>query len=218
MNTRRAILGALAAFGLMTAAPLCAQETAAPAAAPAWPVHAGPEVAADELVYGDENAEQTLYEYVSMTCPHCREFTLDTLPSVRKELIDTGKLRLVVRQFPLDEKALAAARLVRCGGPRKGMGYMKMLFGAQRDWVLASPEETMNLLARYAKIGGLSQDQFEACMRDEALGTAIAEGAQKAMTTWKVRSTPTFVRGDGTIHGGALTLEALTAFLEGGTG
>jgi protein-disulfide isomerase len=170
--------------------------TAGPSASVATPqpqqAQAGlmPEIAADDMVLGSPDAKVTIVEYASLTCPHCQRFHLDTLPKLKAEFIDTGKAKLVYRDFPFDEAGLRAAMMARCGGKEKFYGYLGALFQGMDQW--AREKDWKASLARIGKLGGMSQEAFDQCLADKALETAILnkrlEGAQK----FGVDSTPTF--------------------------
>ena len=92
-----------------------------------------------EMALGDEKAPITVIEYASMTCPHCAHFSETTFPELKKRYIDTGKVRFMFREFPLDQLAAAGFILARCAGPDKYFPLIETLFAQQRDWVVQKP-------------------------------------------------------------------------------
>jgi protein-disulfide isomerase len=152
----------------------------------------------DDRILGKPDAPVTIVEYASLTCPHCAAFEHDTLPKIKAEWIDPGKAKLVYRDFPLDGSAVKAALLARCAAPDKFYGFVDVLFGSQESWA-RSADPTPGL-ARIAKLGGMSDDQFHACMSDNAMQDKILASRLTGEKEYKVESTPTFF-----INGTALT-------------
>jgi protein-disulfide isomerase len=151
-----------------------------------------------ERVLGDPNAPITILEYSSMTCPHCADFHAKTLPQLKKDYIDTGKAKLVFRDFPFDRAALQASMLARCSNPERYFGFIDVLFKSQDKWARAS--DPAKALAQTGKLAGVGDEQFSACMANEALANKLIERRIEAEKKYGVESTPTFVimRGDAT--------------------
>ena len=89
------------------------------------------EITKDDRILGKPEAPITIVEYASLTCPHCAHFANDVLPEIKKAWIDTGKARLVLRDFPLDEPALRAAMIARCAPPDRYYAFADTFFAAQ---------------------------------------------------------------------------------------
>ena len=145
-----------------------------------------------DMALGSANAPVTITEYASMTCPHCAAFNEQVFPKIKAEYIDTGKVRYIFREFPLDIKAAAGSMLSRCianGDAPKYFAVTDMLFRQQSDWVTKNTTET---LTRIGKQAGLSQQQVEDCLKDQALLDKIAADQKYASEVLKVDSTPTF--------------------------
>ncbi len=153
---------------------------------------------------GKADAPVTIIEYASLTCPHCAEFDRDTLPKIKQNWIDTGKAKVVFRDFPLDGLALRAAMLARCAPPQRYFGFIDMLFQNQPTWVRATDPE--QALEHIAKLGGMSDEQFQSCMKNEELANAVAASGQTAQKEYGVESTPTFFI-NGTKLVGALSYD-----------
>ena len=158
----------------------------------------------DDRILGNPDAPITIVEYASLTCPHCAHFTNEVLPELKKKWIDTGKAKLVLRDYPLDEPALRAAMIARCAPPDRFYAYTDMFFGAQDKWVTA--HDYRDALARLVKLGGMSREEFDNCLRNIALENKIVEGRLAASKELDVNSTPTFFI-NGTKFTGAPTVE-----------
>ena len=130
-----------------------------------------PQLQPDDRVLGKADAPITIFEYFSLTCPHCADFDQETLPEVKKNWIDTGKAKLVYRDFPLDQEALIAAMVARCLPPERYPGFIDVVFANQRDWAAASDYKAA--LAKLAKIAGMSQADFDACTGNKKLSDDI---------------------------------------------
>jgi protein-disulfide isomerase len=166
----------------------------------------------DDRILGNPNAPVTIIEYASLTCPHCAHFENDVLPELKKEWIDTGKVKLVLRDYPLDEPALRAAMIARCAPPDRFYAYIDTIFAAQDKWVMA--RDYREALARLVKIGGMSKDEFDNCLKNTALENRIVEGRLIASKELDVNSTPTFFI-NGTKFTGAPTVEEFDKVLSG---
>ena len=149
------------------------------------------EAPAPERVLGDPDAPVTIIEYASMTCPHCRTFHVQVLPSLRSAYIDTGKVRLVFRDYPLDHLALAAAMVARCATTEKTMEVTTRLFETQAKWTAA--EDPIAAIAEAVAPFGLDEAAVEACVSDEAAARPVIEQAMHGRETYEIRSTPTFI-------------------------
>ena len=164
-----------------------------------------------EMVMGRDDAPVTMIEYSSLACPHCAAFHRDVLPKIKEGYIDTGKVRLIYRDFPLGGLALAAAMLARCGGREKYFGFIEVLFRSQAQWSRA--DNPRRELARVARFGGISQKDFDACLVNEPLMTDIRERAADAQQKFGIDSTPTFlIEGEKIV--GAQPFEAFRDAIE----
>jgi protein-disulfide isomerase len=194
--TRRAFTAALSLTGLAALAGFSPLRLISEAMAQGATDVAKP-VSLPDMAIGPANATVTITEYASMTCPHCAAFNKDVFPKIKSEYVDTGKVRYVFREFPLDIKAAAGSMLARCiakDDSGKYFAVIDMLFKQQNDWVLKNTTET---LTRIGKQAGLSQQGVEGCLKDQALLDKIAADQKYASEVLKVDSTPTFfINGD----------------------
>lgn len=145
-------------------------------------------------VLGDPNAKVTIVEYASLTCPHCAGFHTAVLPELKKLYIDTGKVKLVYRDFPLDRAALQASLLAECVPPDRYFAMIDMLFQTQRQWAAArDPQEA---LSKAGRLLGIDEVKFRACQDDQNAVAAVI-GERQAGESIGVDSTPTlFINGE----------------------
>ena len=172
-----------------------------------------PAPAPDDIALGKPDAPIAIYEFASLTCPHCAEFDAETLPKVRTEWIDTGKARLVFRDYPLDQNALKAAMIARCAPPDQFFNFIDVLFKSQLNWAVGSPDQVTQALSRIARLGGIGEDKFNQCLNDKALSDRILGERLAGQNQYGVDSTPTFfVNGNKVV--GALPYEQFDKELE----
>jgi protein-disulfide isomerase len=189
--TRRAFTAALSLTGVAAIAGLSPLRLISNAMAQSASDVAKP-VSLPDMAIGSANAPVTVTEFASMTCPHCAAFDEKVFPKIKSEYIDSGKVRYIFREFPLDIKAAAGSMLARCIAKDDGGKYfavIDMLFRQQNDWVMKNTTET---LTRIGKQAGLSQQAVEDCLKDQALLDKIAADQKYASDVLKVDSTPTF--------------------------
>jgi protein-disulfide isomerase len=158
------------------------------------------DTAVPERILGKPDAPITVEEFVSLTCPHCAAFTTETLPILEKAYIDTGKVRFILRDFPLDGIGLKAAALARCMPADEFYPFINVLYKNQGTWALAPNPES--IIIQYAKLGGLGEDRAKACLTDSKMQDAIVAEREAAGKKYKVDSTPTFI-----VNGGAATIK-----------
>jgi protein-disulfide isomerase len=164
-----------------------------------------------EQVLGDPDAPVTLIEYASLTCPHCAQFHTEILPDLKERYIATGKVRLIYRDFPLDERALMAAALAHCAGPDRYFGFLDVLFETQSSWAQAG--DYLAALRRLGKLGGMSDAQIDQCLADQELIDGILQTRLDGQNDHQVSSTPTLVI-NGTVYPGSRSIEALSEVID----
>src|SRR6267154_4689494 len=191
MITRRAFTAALSLTGLAALAGFSPLRLISYAMAQSASDVAKP-VSLPDMALGPADAAVTITEYASMTCPHCAAFNEAVFPKIKSAYIDSGKVRYVFREFPLDIKAAAGSMLARCiakDDAPKYFAVIDLLFKQQGEWVMKNTAET---LSRIGKQAGLSQQAVEDCLKDQALLDKIAADQKFANEVLKVNSTPTF--------------------------
>ncbi len=168
---------------------------------------------ADRFV-GKASAPIKVDEYMSLTCSHCAEFYDNILPKLEKRYAETGKVRFVLHDFPLDGVSLKAAAVARCMPEDEYFPFVKILFSAQKSWAFGGGNPEANLI-QYAKLGGLPEDKAKACANDTKLQDAIIAARTEAGKKYNVEATPTFVINDGLeIINGAQSEEAFAAVFD----
>ena len=166
----------------------------------------------EDRVLGKPDAPITIIEYASLSCPHCAHFAADVLPKLKEKWIDTGKAKLVLRAFPLDEPAMRAEMVARCAPPERYYPLVETLFETQERWVVA--KDYRAALERIARLAGVGKKEFDACLGDRALEDKITQSRLTAAQQLGVNSTPTFFI-NGTKFDGAPTVEAFNQVLSG---
>jgi protein-disulfide isomerase len=142
-----------------------------------------------DVVLGSDKAPVTVIEYASMTCPHCAHFSQDTYPELKKRYIDTGKVRFIFREFPLDALAAAGFMLARCAGKDKFLPIIETLFAKQQDWVVQQPIEPLKAIAKQF---GFTEESFNQCLANQKVLDNIQAVRDRASEKLGVNSTPTF--------------------------
>lgn len=165
----------------------------------------------EDQALGDPNAPVTIIEYASLTCPHCAQFHEDVLPELKERYIAPGKVRLVFRDFPLDQRALAAASLAHCAGPERYFGFIDVLFETQESWGRA--DDYLAALKRLGKLGGLSDTEMDACFADEELTNRILQSRLDAQNKYEVSSTPSFII-DGKLYPGSRDIDEFSKLID----
>jgi protein-disulfide isomerase len=203
---RRAALAAAAFAAIGLASPAFAQkapngkvsvvELMAPGALP-------------DIVEGKADAPVTIVEYASMTCSHCAAFHRDVYPALKKNYIDTGKVKFILREFPLDPLATAAFMLARNAGDKRD-AVVDLLFAQQKNWAFV--DKPLDGLANVLKQTGLGQEKFEETLKDQQLYENVSKVRDRAAEKFGINSTPTFfINGDK--YNGEMSLADLDAII-----
>ncbi len=193
-----AIVGLLMGLNLLAAPPALADEL---------PLE---QVLADRVM-GKADAPITIIEYASLTCPHCAAFDKETLPKLKEAYIDSGKAKLIYRDFPLDGLALRAAALARCAPADRYFALIDILFRQQDSWSRA--KDPMEALGKIGRLAGMSQETIDACLKSDKLMDGVVNIRLEGEKQFKVESTPTFVI-NGTKISGAQPFEEFDKVLK----
>ena len=200
MISRRFLVGAMAAI---------------PAAAVLAPVAlaraAGIGERPGDLAVGDPDAPVTVIEFFSLTCPSCLRFHKNVYNRLKPDYVDTGKVRFVARDFPLNAPALQAAVLAHCAGRERYFTFIDVLFQTFDDW--AGSRDYTDMLAQIGELGGVSRDQFADCLADQDLENTIFQSIMDGQAEYDVSGTPTLVV-NGAKYDGKMTFDALSRHID----
>ena len=144
---------------------------------------------------GDEHAPLTMIAYSSFTCPHCVDFNKEVMPKLVEKYVDTGKLRIIFRDFPSDAYALRASILAQCLPSEQYLPFVHVLYNNFDSW--ARNPKPLDVLMRYAQMAGLDEARAQACIDDNKLIDALIASRQDGIARYKIEGTPTFIFNDG---------------------
>ena len=198
--TAGAILANALPFGFGTIGEAYAQ---GPAPSPAELLEPGP---LGDFAIGSKDAPVTIVEYASMTCSHCATFHVQTYPALKTRYVDTGKVRYILREFPLDPLAAGAFMLARCAGEAKYFDVIDALFKGQKTWAFA--QNPIPPLFAVVRQHGFNEQSFEKCLSDQKMLDSIDEVRRRGAEKFGVNSTPTFFI-NGKVLRGALTIDQI---------
>ena len=205
MITRRSLLLAGAAVAALAATPALAQEEGAPVDLAEL---LKPPALGDMALGADEGAKVTIVEYASATCPHCAAFHKDVWPKLKADYVDTGKIRFIFREFPLNDPALAAFMIARAAPKESYFPLIGVFFDTLETWA----KDPANGLLNIAKQAGFTQEKFDATLKDEKLAKGIME-IRDAGAKFGVQGTPTFFL-NGKPMRGEVTYDRLKADID----
>jgi protein-disulfide isomerase len=164
-----------------------------------------------DVSIGKADAPVTIVEYMSMTCPHCARFHEETFEAIKAKYVDTGKVRFVLREFPLDARAMAAIMLARCAPEGQYFPMVSALFKAQGTWAVA-PDGRAALL-QMSKLAGFTQETFEACLTNQKLLDDVTKVREQGSKEFGVDSTPTFFI-NGQRYAGEMSVAEMSAIID----
>jgi protein-disulfide isomerase len=167
-----------------------------------------------DLAIGKADAPVTIVEYASMTCGHCASFHTKVYGAIKEKYVDTGKVRFVFREFPLDDFAMAASMLGRCtGSPEKALAFTSVLFAKQEEWAFVR-ENKVGALFKFAKQAGFTQENFDKCLTDQKMLDEIAAGRERGSKVFGVSATPAFFINGKRFTGRSDQFEAFDAVIQ----
>ena len=159
------------------------------------------EVTEDDFVVGDKNAPVTIIEYASLSCSHCADFHNNTLEDLIKEYVDTGKARIVFRDFPFNYPALLGSMVLRCIPEDVRYDYMNALFQLQPKWVVRENAKSTQELYKIMQSGGMTKEEFETCTNNVELENTILQALIAAQNEFNIQSTPSFLINGNLVEG-----------------
>jgi protein-disulfide isomerase len=203
---RRNVLQSAALAAALAAMPVAAlaQQGKTPEAL----LQAGP---LGDKVLGKDDAPVTIIEYASLTCGHCANFHTRTFPALKEKYIDTGKVRMIFREFPLDPLSTAASMMARCSSEQRYFPLVTMLFQQLPQW--AGSDKPLDALLAIARQAGFTQESFEACLKNQSVYDGLNTAKKRGAEVHGVNSTPTFFI-NGQIRRGDMSIEDLDKVLE----
>ena len=178
---------------------------------PVWGEIADTLDAMQEKVLGSSDAPVTVIEYASLTCPHCGHFHNGILPDIKKEFVDSGKVRFIYRDFPLDHFALRAAMLARCNSHRDYFAFLDVLYKDQQRWITA--QDPLVALLRLARLAGINGEDFKQCVGNKGLEDAILQQRLQAAKKYRLQATPSFIINEE-LYTGELTFDGIKSAIE----
>ena len=156
------------------------------------------------VVIGSFDAAVKIKIYSSLTCPHCAHFHINVVPEIKKEYVESGKVQLIFIDFPLDQAAFNASKLLHCIDQKKQMGFLDTIYDTQDKWTKGSSIEEINKnLKKIVKNLGITSDQFDKCLIDEAISDKILNGRIEANQKYSINSTPTIIINEKKLEGSA---------------
>tara|TARA_Y100000590_G_C15552112_1_gene951333 strand:+ start:421 stop:1065 length:645 start_codon:yes stop_codon:yes gene_type:complete len=159
------------------------------------------EVSDDDFIIGEKNAPITIIEYASLSCIHCAKFHKDTLPLIMQEYINSGKAKIIFRDFPLNFPALMASVTLQCIDKEIRYEYLSALFALQEQWVNKDFEISKKELFKIMQTGGMTKDQFDKCINNKELEDKILQKLINAKNEFDIGTTPSFLINGELIEG-----------------
>ena len=147
-----------------------------------------------EMVLGAEDAPVEIIEYASYTCPHCANFHTNVFDEIKKNYIETGKVKFVYREVYFDKYGIWASLVARCGGQEKFFGITDLIYKGQKEWARAGSDGAIaDELRKIGKLAGIGQDDIEACLTDSNYIRTLVEWYQENAERDNIQSTPSFL-------------------------
>ena len=167
----------------------------------------------DDFLIGKEDAPITIIEYASLSCSHCADFHVNTLETLKKEYVDTGKVKIVFRDFPLNYPALLGSMVLRCVPKDYRYDYMNALFKLQSTWVNKENKKSIQELYKIMQSGGMTKDEYDRCIYNTEIENEILQGRIDAQNEFNIASTPSFII-DGKLVEGKKTIKEFRQIID----
>ena len=146
----------------------------------------------EEFFLGNKDAKIVVIEYASMTCIHCANFHKQVYPKIKKNYIDTNKIKFIFRDFPLDKQALFASVLAKCAPKDKYYNFVKLILTNQEKWI-SNDDAFMNKLRNIGKLAGLNENKINSCFKDEKIVNNIIRTRSIGEEKYNINSTPSLI-------------------------
>mgnify|MGYP001449374674 FL=1 len=171
------------------------------------------DISEKDFVIGDDNAPVTIIEYASLSCSHCAEFHMETLPKLLEEYIDKGLAKIVFRDFPLNYPALMGSMVLRCVPQDIRYEYQEALYDLQSKWVFRDTAKTKQELYKIMQSGGMKKEEFDKCIENVDLENEILVGLMNAQEEFNIKSTPSFII-NGEVVGGNKSIKVFRQIID----
>ena len=158
----------------------------------------------DLIVLGKDNAPVKIKVFSSLTCPHCANFHIKIVPKIKKNYVESGKVQLIFIDFPLDQAAFNASKLLHCVDQKKQITFLDTVYENQDKWTAGSNiNEINNNLKKIVQILGINSTQFDKCLNDEVISDKILNGSIDGHQKYSINSTPTIIINEKKLEGSA---------------
>ena len=171
------------------------------------------DISEKDFVIGDDNAPVTIIEYASLSCSHCAEFHMETLPKLLEEYIDKGLAKIVFRDFPLNYPALMGSMVLRCVPQDIRYEYQEALYELQSKWVFRDTAKNKQELYKIMQSGGMKKEEFDKCIENVDLENEILVGLMNAQEEFNIKSTPSFII-NGEVVGGNKSIKVFRQIID----
>ncbi len=178
------------------------------------------EIKPTDMIHGSPDAKVTVIEYASMTCPHCAAFQKDVIPELNKNYVETGKVKFIFREYPLDGAARMASAVARCLSGDQYFSFIDLLFANQMNWIKdfdgnnqITREDVLEGLTQQGRIAGLPREKVQSCADDQANLALVDANWMEGQTKYNVNSTPTLII-NGVSHAGGVPYAELQKIID----
>ena len=163
-----------------------------------------PQVSSDFVVLGADNAPVKIKVFSSLTCPHCANFHIKIIPKIKKNYVESGKVQLIFIDFPLDQAAFNASKLLHCLDQKKQIAFLDTIYENQDKWTSGSDINVINNnLKKIVQILGINSTQFDKCLNDEVIADKILNSRIDGHQKYSINSTPTIIINEKKLEGSA---------------
>ena len=163
-----------------------------------------PKAWGDLVVLGTDNAPVKIKVFSSLTCPHCANFHIKIVSEIKKKYVESGKVQVIFIDFPLDQAAFNASKLLHCLDQKKQIAFLDTIYENQNEWTTGSTiDEINNNLKKIVNILGISSTRFDKCLNDEVISDKILNGRIDWHQKYSINSTPTIIINEKKLEGSA---------------
>ena len=164
-----------------------------------------------ERILGKTNAPVTLIEYASKTCSHCASFHADVLPTLKKEYVETGKVKFIYREFPLNQLDVVVSMIARCGPPGRFFPLVDLIYKTQAQWARA--QDPLAEVIKIGRLAGITPETVEACLRNREIFQGIVDSGRRGQAEFNISATPAIIVNGRPVNGN-VTMDVLRPILD----